>query len=255
MSPNDVEAKMVNNLPRHSVQVRHRIRRSTQSGLEAAMLRSFTNACRPYFNFLEWATRTIQLPPDMFVQLREFSEQMCDVLEHLLLTLASSNLITLDESEPDNISHFCMGRIVLEQLRLSVTTFRYCEPTPYLARVNTGLFKRMRWNVNRLNCSKDGESKPETEYYYLCYEESIPNLHADGDNPDSKVVRMWSIGQWIQVQPDPCTETIYDWVLCEVPEGAFEKLLFMGSQEPTSCTATEHLLQLLMSSMNSAALL
>lgn len=29
--------------------------------------------------------------------------------------------------------------------------------------------------------------------------------------PDSNVVRMWSIGQWVQVNPDPDREDIYDW--------------------------------------------
>lgn len=28
--------------------------------------------------------------------------------------------------------------------------FLYCRPTPYLAQVDTGLYKRMRWNVDRL---------------------------------------------------------------------------------------------------------
>ncbi|XP_077379306.1 UPF0575 protein C19orf67 homolog isoform X3 [Festucalex cinctus] len=240
MSANDAKAMTVN-------QVRHGVSRSAQSGLEVAAVRSFTYACQPYFNFLESTARTMQLPPDMYVQLMEFSQQMCDTLEHLVLTFANNNLLTLDESKPDNLSHFCIGRIVLEQLRLSVTAFRYCKPTPYLARVNTGVFKRMRWNVKRLIGAKDGNSKSETDYYFLCYED-IPDLHTDGDNSESKSMRMWSIGQWVQVKPDPNTETIYDWVQCEVPEGAFEKLLFMGSQEPSSCTATEHLLQLLMSS-------
>ncbi|XP_061627677.1 UPF0575 protein C19orf67 homolog isoform X1 [Phyllopteryx taeniolatus] len=212
-----------------------------QAGLEVAAVRSFTGACQPYFNFLESTARTMQLPPEMYVQLMEFSQQMCDTLEHLILTFASTNLLTLDESEPNNMSHFCIGQIRLDQLRLSVTMFRYCKPTPYLARVNTGVFKRMRWNVRGL----DGESKPETQYYYLCYEDT-PNLYTDGDDPDSAMVRLWSIGQWVQVKPDPNTEDIFDWVLCDVPEGAFQKLLFMGSQEPSSCTATDHLLQLLL---------
>ncbi|XP_061627678.1 UPF0575 protein C19orf67 homolog isoform X2 [Phyllopteryx taeniolatus] len=241
MSSNDSEEMAGNLLPGRAGQVRHRVRGSAQAGLEVAAVRSFTGACQPYFNFLESTARTMQLPPEMYVQLMEFSQQMCDTLEHLILTFASTNLLTLDESEPNNMSHFCIGQIRLDQLRLSVTMFRYCKPTPYLARVNTGVFKRMRWNVRGL----DGESKPETQYYYLCYEDT-PNLYTDGDDPDSAMVRLWSIGQWVQVKPDPNTEDIFDWVLCDVPEGAFQKLLFMGSQEPSSCTATDHLLQLLL---------
>lgn len=36
-------------------------------------------------------------------------------------------------------------------------------------------------------------------------------------------------------------------VLCDVPEGAFDKLLFLGIQEPSSRTATDKFLKLLMS--------
>ncbi|XP_051940088.1 UPF0575 protein C19orf67 homolog [Hippocampus zosterae] len=248
MSANDAEAMTVNLLPGDSAQVGQIVRWSPQSGLEVAALRSFAFACEPYFNFLESTARTMQLPSDVFVQLMEFSQQMCDTLEHLVLTFASNNLLTLDESEPDNMSHFCIGCVELDQLQLSVTAFRYCKPTPYLARINTGVFKRMRWNVKHLNGAKDGDGNPEIEYYFLCYED-ILDLHTDDDNPDSKTLRMWSIGQWVQLKPDPNSETIFDWLECEVPEGAFEKLLFMGSQEPSSYTATQHLLQLLMSSV------
>lgn len=41
-----------------------------------------------------------------------------------------------------------MGQRHLGRLRLSM--FLYCRPTPYLAQVDTGLYKRMRWNVDRL---------------------------------------------------------------------------------------------------------
>lgn len=46
------------------------------------------------------------------------------------------------------MSHFCIGQSQLGGLRL--TTFRYSKPAPYLAQVDTGLYKRMRWNVDRL---------------------------------------------------------------------------------------------------------
>uniref|UniRef100_A0A3Q2YCE2 Uncharacterized protein n=1 Tax=Hippocampus comes TaxID=109280 RepID=A0A3Q2YCE2_HIPCM len=161
--------------------------------------------------------------------------QLCDVLERLVLDSASCNLLTLDQTDPDNMSDFCIGQIELQRLRLSVTMFRYCKPTPYLARFNTGVFKRMRWNWL---------SSPPS--YYLCCEDT-PNIHADSDKYDITVVRMWSIGQWVQVKPDPNTESIVDWVLCDVPEGDFEKLLFLGEQEPSSHRATDQLLKLLMS--------
>ncbi|XP_061627674.1 UPF0575 protein C19orf67 homolog isoform X2 [Phyllopteryx taeniolatus] len=207
-----------------------------------AVLRSFIYACRPYFNFLESTARTLMLSSDIErVQLLAFSQQMCDTVERLVLNFASRKLLTLDETEPDNMSHFCIGQIQLDQLKLSVTMFRYCKPTPYLARVNTGVYKRMRWNVERL----DGAHKPETNYY-LCYED-VPNLHVDGNKSDSTGVRMWSIGQWVQVKPDPSMEDIFDWVLCDVPVGAFKKLLFVGKHEPSSCTATDQMLQLLTS--------
>nr|XP_061791941.1 UPF0575 protein C19orf67 homolog [Nerophis lumbriciformis] len=241
MSTHDAEAKAVNLPPKISTQVQHKVMGSAQSGLVVAALRSFTFACQPYLNFLESTSRTKKLPSEM---LMKFSQQMSDTLEHLVLTFADKNLITLDESEPDNMSHFCVGHIQLERPKLSVTAFRYCKPTPYLARVNTSVFKRMRWNVRGLDGAKNKDGKPVTEYYYLCYED-IPKVHKDGDKSDSAVMRMWSIGRWVQVKPDPKTEDFFDWVLCEVPEGAFQKLLIMGSQEPPSCKATDRLLQLL----------
>lgn len=36
--------------------------------------------------------------------------------------------------------------------------FRYCKPTPFLAQVDTGLYKRMRWNVERI---RDGQETDE----------------------------------------------------------------------------------------------
>lgn len=49
--------------------------------------------------------------------------------------------------------------------------------------------------------------------YFLCCED-IPITEADDksqDVPHCSVVRLWSIGQWVQVKPDPETEDIYDW--------------------------------------------
>lgn len=51
--------------------------------------------------------------------------------------------------------------------------------------------------------------------YFLCYED-IPNTHAEAEWDSQSVshgdvVRMWSIGQWVQADPNPDTEDIYDW--------------------------------------------
>ncbi|XP_077460974.1 UPF0575 protein C19orf67 homolog isoform X2 [Stigmatopora argus] len=243
MSTHEGEAQVVNLPPKMSMQVPYNFTGSVP-GVVAAALRSFTFACQPYLNFLESTARTKQMPIEMSIQLMKFSQQMCDTLEHLVLTFADKNVLTLDESEPDNMSHFCVGHIQLDRPKLSVTAFRYCKLTPYLARVNTGVFKRMRWNVKGLDGAKDREGKPITDYYYLCCED-VPNVHTDGEQSDSVMIRMWSIGRWVQVKPDPKTEDFFDWALCEVPEGAFQKLLIMGSQEPSSCKATNRLLQLL----------
>ncbi|XP_045075903.1 UPF0575 protein C19orf67 homolog [Coregonus clupeaformis] len=61
--------------------------------------------------------------------------------------------------------------------------------------------------------------------YFLCYED-VPEEPAEGGDGEGKgetvaignVVRMWSIGQWVQTQPEPVTDDIYEWVLCWVPQ-------------------------------------
>ncbi|XP_022620713.1 UPF0575 protein C19orf67 homolog [Seriola dumerili] len=235
----------------------------------AAAVPSFLYTCQPYFNHLESTARTTvsqhtPLPYDIYTRLLDFSQQLCDRLEQLVLTYASHNLLCLDESEPNSVSHFCIGQSQLSRLRLTV--FRYCKPTPYLARVDTGLYKRMRWNVERLqdkqqqqaeeeqggnNEEREAEIVGDTEYYFLCYED-IPNIHAEADGGGQGVshgnmARIWSIGQWVQVNPDPATEDIYDWIICEVPQASYQRLLFLGSDEPSSCSATDYLQQLLLS--------
>lgn len=56
-----------------------------------------------------------------------------------------------------SVSHFFIGQICLGRLRLSA--FFYCKPTPYLTQVDTGLFKRMRWNVDRLGDEPQTDAK------------------------------------------------------------------------------------------------
>ncbi|XP_068448482.1 UPF0575 protein C19orf67 homolog [Clinocottus analis] len=220
----------------------------------AAAVPSLLYTCQPYFNHLESSSVVSQhtiLPYDVYtrrVQLLDFSQQLCDRLEQLVLTYASYNLLCLDETKPNSVSHFCVGQSRLGPLR--VTAFRYCKPTAYLARTDTGLYKRMRWNVERLRDERQTDDEIEdgdTEYYFLCYED-IPNVHTDEDSQGvshGSVVRMWSIGQWVQVIP--ATDDIYDWILCEVPQANYHRLLYLGSIEPSSCCATDYLQQLLLS--------
>ncbi|MED6292922.1 hypothetical protein CHARACLAT_005540 [Characodon lateralis] len=227
----------------------------------AAAVSSLLYTCQPYLNHLESTGRsTVSLcahkHADLCSKLLDFSQQLCDRLEQLLLTYASYDLISLDEAEPNSTSHFCIGQIQLGGMKL--TTFRYCKPTPYLSHADTGVYKRMRWNVERLekeqqrgDDSEEEEEEIQPDFYFLCYED-IPNTHADPDTENKdvcneNVVRMWSIGQWVQVNPEPTTEDIYDWILCEVPEGSYHRLLFLGPDEPSSCMATDYLQQLLLS--------
>ncbi|XP_051240191.1 UPF0575 protein C19orf67 homolog [Dicentrarchus labrax] len=229
---------------------------------------SFLYTCQPFFNHLESIARSTVtqhsgLPFDIYtrrVQLLDFSQQLCDRLEQLVLTCANYNLLCLDETEPNSVSHFCIGQSQLGRLRL--TTFLYCKPTAYLARVDTGQHKRMRWNVDRLRDEqqqtdeeqggeseeREAETVGNTEYYFLCCED-VPNTHAEAgvDSPQGNTGRMWSIGQWVQVNPDPDTEDINDWIMCEVPQASYQRLLLLGSSEPSSCSATDLLLQLLLS--------
>lgn len=60
-----------------------------------------------------------------------------------------------------SVSHFCVGQTQLGQLKLTI--FRYCKPTPYLGRADRGLYKRMRWNVDRLGDGLQSEEDMEEE--------------------------------------------------------------------------------------------
>ncbi|XP_015248292.1 PREDICTED: UPF0575 protein C19orf67 homolog, partial [Cyprinodon variegatus] len=117
-----------------------------------AAVSSLLFTCQPYFNHLESIGRSntslcAHMPADYCSRLLDFSQQLCERLEQLLLTYASYDLISLDEADPNSTSHFCVGQLQLGQTKL--TTFRYCKPTPYLSQVDTGVQKRMRWNVER----------------------------------------------------------------------------------------------------------
>ncbi|XP_029537871.2 UPF0575 protein C19orf67 homolog [Oncorhynchus nerka] len=242
----------------------------------AHVVPTFLRTCQPYFTYLESTARS-SLPRStllpMYIRSRflDFSQQLCERLEQLVLTYASFDFLSLEETDPASVSHFYIGKCQIDSVGLSI--YRYCRLTPYLAGVHTGLYKRMRWNVERpresLQQETDGEMEghPEedkpvagneratnTEYYFLCYED-VPEEPAEGGDGEGKgetvamgnMVKMWTIGQWIQTYPDPVRDDIYDWVLCWVPQARYHRLLWLGEEEPSACNATDCLLGVLFS--------
>ncbi|XP_055365539.1 UPF0575 protein C19orf67 homolog isoform X2 [Betta splendens] len=206
----------------------------------AAKAQTLLQSCQPFFSDLEAgarSTRPLVVPVTRrqlenekahlrkCMKLCEFSQQLCDRLEQLVLTFCSYDLLCVDDTDPNSVSPFCLGQAQLGHLRL--TTFRYWKPMPYLAQINTGLYKRMRWNVERVQAEQQiseeqggqsTEKQAENEYYFLCYED-IPSTHALTDeggsssssSTHSNKERMWSIGLWVQVDPNPTTDDIYEW--------------------------------------------
>lgn len=217
-----------------------------------ASLPSFLFTCQPFFNFLESTARnttneTSPLPESKHSQLLDLSEILANRLENLVLTFTNNGLLPLDETEPNSISHFHIGQCELGPMR--VTIFRYCQPMPYLGQVNTGLYKCMRWNVDRMEATtqqvQDGvEMEIDcTEYYFLCFEDVHTLPEEDSESFSYGSVRVWSIGQWIQVFPE--TNDCNEWILCRIPEGIYLKRVILGSEEPSCRNATDCLLQLL----------
>ncbi|XP_029595771.1 UPF0575 protein C19orf67 homolog isoform X1 [Salmo trutta] len=242
----------------------------------AHVVPTFLRTCQPYFTYLESTARSFlpqHTPPPMYIRSRllDFSQKLCERLEQLVLTYASFDFLSLEETDPASVSHFYIGKCQIDSVGLSI--YRYCRLAPYLAGVHTGLYKRMRWNVERpresLQQEMDGEMEghpeedwpvagkgraTETEYYFLCYEDA-PEEPAEGGYGEGKgetvaignMVKMWSIGQWIQTYPDPVRDDIYDWVLCWVPQARYHRLLCLGGEEPSACNATDCLLGALFS--------
>ncbi|XP_056312573.1 UPF0575 protein C19orf67 homolog [Danio aesculapii] len=222
----------------------------------------FLETCQPYFSLLESTARNSNpfCPPqstNIRTQLLQFSQQLCSRLEQLVLLFASFSFCSLEESDPLSVSHFSIGQCQIDNMKVSI--FRYCCPTPFLASSSTGLYKRMRWNVEReIEAGGEGKTYDSAEFYFLCCEDVIEA--ADDQNRDrssegestetdseSKVSRIWSIGRWVQTYPDPNTEDTIDWVLCSLPCGQYKQLLCLGNEEPSSCTATDCLLGALLS--------
>ncbi|XP_036381983.1 UPF0575 protein C19orf67 homolog [Megalops cyprinoides] len=236
----------------------------------ALVVPTYLRTCHPYFTYLESTARSClpqrtPLPPYIRSRLLQFSQQLCSRLEQLVLMYASFNFLSLEEADPSSVSHFYIGQCMMDRVRVSM--FRYCRPAPFLAGVDErsgcGLYKRMRWNVERQRESQAetdekmerGRGGSNTEYYFLCYEDVLTERNG-GDyesgrereaDTESCVVRLWSIGQWVQTDPDPQKEDIYDWVLCAVPLGQYRQLLDLGLEEPSIGKATDCLLGVLFS--------
>ncbi|KAJ8002018.1 hypothetical protein DPEC_G00175440 [Dallia pectoralis] len=238
----------------------------------AQVVHAFLRTCQPYFSYLEDTARTSLpqrslLPTHICTRLLFFSQQLCARLEKLLHQYASFDFISLEEVESFSISHFFIGECWMDSVRLSI--FRYSRPAPYLAGFDTGLYKRMRWNVERPRQRPAEERENEvqgqeheivevkerhidTEYYFLCYQD-VPEQPVDrdcGDNEEEtfatgKVVRMWSIGQWVQTHPDPEAEDLLIWLLYRVPQAQYHMMLCLGQEEPSTCHATDSLLRAL----------
>ncbi|XP_051994119.1 UPF0575 protein C19orf67 homolog [Xyrauchen texanus] len=222
----------------------------------ACIVPTFLQTCHLFFTYLESTARNSQpFCPPLSIYIRtqflQFSQQLCSRLEQLVLMYASFNIISLEETDPLSISHFYIGQCQIDNMKLSI--FRYCCPTPFLASASTGLYKRMRWNVER----EGGDRYDSAEFYFLCFED-VPEVEdvegeqeCEGERTetgrDRRVARIWSIGQWVQTYPDPDTDDITDWVLCSVPCGQYKQLLCLGSEEPSSYTATDCLLEVLLS--------
>ncbi|XP_060755513.1 UPF0575 protein C19orf67 homolog [Neoarius graeffei] len=244
---------------------------------------TFLKTCQPYFNYLESTARSTSpgrspLPLYIRTQLLQFSQQLCRQLEQLVLMYASYGYVSLAETDPMCISHFYIGQCQVDNIKLLI--FHYCQPIPFLGLTRKGLYKRMRWNVERTKGPEVGgeeekkdsrteevtqviegqEAKTErgmednsTEYYFLCHEDihlvEGETLSEETDRRPGKeaVLRMWSIGKWVQMYPDPNSEDINDWVLCTIPQGQYKPLVYLGEEEPSSCSATDCMLGLLLS--------
>ncbi|XP_016372890.1 UPF0575 protein C19orf67 homolog isoform X3 [Sinocyclocheilus rhinocerous] len=181
----------------------------------------FLQTCQPYFTYLESTARNsnpFRPPLSTYIrtQLLQFSQQLCSRLEQLVLLYASFSFFSLEESDPLSISHFYIGQCQIDNMKLSIFCYFLCCE-----------------DVIEAADDKDGDGRCEGE-----------NTETERE---SRVERIWSIGRWIQTYPDPDTEDITDWVLCSVPCGQYKQLLCLGSEEPSSCTATDCLMGVLLS--------
>ncbi|XP_015204680.2 UPF0575 protein C19orf67 homolog isoform X2 [Lepisosteus oculatus] len=209
--------------------------RMPKEGFTEAVL-TFFRSCQPYFAYLESTARSVApshrpLPQPVRTRLLQFSHLLCSRLEQLVLMYASLGLLSLEETDPCSLSQFHCGEVQLGP-GCRVSAFRYCRPSPFHAGGAPGPRSRL-YN------------------YFLCCELPAGGLSKteSGGGVASSPLRppcAWSIGQWVQIDPDPERSDIYDWVLCVVPRGEYRPLLFLGEEEPTVSTATDYLLGLLL---------
>ncbi|XP_076134079.1 UPF0575 protein C19orf67 homolog [Alosa pseudoharengus] len=213
---------------------------------------TFLKSCRPFFSYLEHTARSCLphrplLPVYIRTQLLHFSQQLCSRLEELILTYASYNFLTLEETNPLSISHFFIGHCQVNHIKLSI--FRYCRPAPFQQLPACRLYKLMRWNVERLTergieVQDGGGGAGGRERKNNSTEEE----EEEGERRERRSeVKMWSIGQWVQTYPNPETDDIYEWIPCGIPRAHYQQLFHLGLTEPSTCSATDCLLGALLS--------
>ncbi|XP_038234871.1 UPF0575 protein C19orf67 homolog isoform X2 [Dermochelys coriacea] len=203
--------------------------------------------CQPYFEYLESTARSYNsslgaLQASVRKRLLEISEQLALRLEQLVLMYASFSFVSLEDTDPFNVSCFFCGRFWLSEWR-QLSVFRFCISAPYTAaRLPCNLYKKMRWNLDFLEegVGAGGRRRGHrTEYYFLCFRDT-------GRENAIKMQKLWSIGRWVPLDPD--TEhscDVLQWVLCPQPTGDFQPLLTIGFEEPSHTLATDLLVQIL----------
>ncbi|XP_048104110.1 UPF0575 protein C19orf67 homolog [Alosa alosa] len=244
----------------------HLIQRRDRLQIEALcrVVPTFLKSCHPFFSYLEHTARSCLphralLPGYIRTQLLHFSQQLCSRLEELILTYASYNFLTLEETNPLSISHFFIGHCQVNHIKLSI--FRYCRPPAQQLPI-AGI------EVQDGGGGAGGRERKNnsTEYYFLCYEEVRREEDGSGEEEESlsegergeeeeegerrerrSEVKMWSIGQWVQTYPNPETDDIYEWIPCGIPRAHYQQLFHLGLTEPSVCSATDCLLGALLS--------
>uniref|UniRef100_A0A8C3HCN9 Chromosome 19 open reading frame 67 n=1 Tax=Chrysemys picta bellii TaxID=8478 RepID=A0A8C3HCN9_CHRPI len=212
---------------------------------------TFLQMCQPYFEYLESTARSYNsslggLQASVRKRLLEISEQLALRLEQLVLMYASFSFVSLEDTDPFNVSCFFCGRFWLSEWR-QVSVFRFCISAPYTAaRLPRNLYKKMRWNLDVLeegagSSGVDGGVHLASHWalYFLCFRDT-------GRENAVKMQKLWSIGRWVPLDPD--AEHSYDvLVLCPQPTGDFQPLLTIGFEEPSHTLATDLLVQILSS--------
>ncbi|CAM5169602.1 unnamed protein product [Eretmochelys imbricata] len=208
---------------------------------------TFLQMCQPYFEYLESTARSYNsglgaLQASVRKRLLEISEQLALRLEQLVLMYASFSFVSLEDTDPFNVSCFFCGRFWLSEWR-QLSVFRFCISAPYTAaRLPCNLYKKMRWNLDFLEegAGAGGRRRAHrTEYYFLCFRDT-------GRENAVKMQKLWSIGRWVPLDPDTeHSSDVLQWVLCPQPTGDFQPLLTIGFEEPSHTLATDLLVQIL----------